>query len=128
MRRHLLAITLPLLLVSCIPSAPLGSNSVSSKPAENRLGSVVEYGELNGQPLKGYLAVPKSEGPFPALVLIHQWWGLNQNIRDFAEKFANEGYAALAVDLYGGKVATTSAEAQELAGSVRSDIDGGLRI
>lgn len=47
-----------------------------------------------------YIAVPEGEGPFPALVLIHEWWGLNDNIKSLADDFAEQGYVALAVDLY----------------------------
>lgn len=71
----------------------------------------------------GYLAQPSEEGTYPALVLIHEWWGLNDNIRDLAEEFAAQGYVALAVDLYDGEVADTPEAAGELAGSVRGDVD-----
>jgi len=71
----------------------------------------------------GYLALPEGDGPFPAVILIHEWWGLNDNIRDLAEDFAGQGYVALAVDLYDGMVATTPAEAGALAGSVRDNTE-----
>jgi len=62
-----------------------------------------------------YLALPKAgKAPFPAMVLIHEWYGLNDHIKHWADRMAGEGYATLAVDLYGGKVATTSQEAQAL--------------
>ena len=51
--------------------------------------------------LTGYLAQPDGEGPFPALVVIHEAFGLNDDIKDIARRFANEGYIALAVDLFG---------------------------
>lgn len=47
-----------------------------------------------------YLARPEGDGPFPGVVVIHEIFGLNENIRDIARRFANEGYAALAVDLF----------------------------
>ncbi|HLI88596.1 MAG TPA: dienelactone hydrolase family protein [Ktedonobacteraceae bacterium] len=50
-----------------------------------------------------YLARPDGEGPFPGVVIIHEIYGLNENIRDIARRFANEGYAALAVDLFTGR-------------------------
>ncbi len=71
----------------------------------------------------GYLAKPEGEGPFPAVLLIHEWWGLNENIRQNAERFAEEGYAALAVDLYNGSSATDPDDARKLATSVREDMD-----
>ncbi len=72
---------------------------------------------------QGYLATPVGEGPFPAVVLIHEWWGLNDNIRGLADDFAAAGYVALAVDLYDGTLATTPEEAGRLAGAVRDDVD-----
>ncbi len=47
-----------------------------------------------------YLARPEGAGPFPGVVIIHEVYGLNENIKDIARRFANEGYAALAVDLF----------------------------
>ncbi|HET6516938.1 MAG TPA: PQQ-dependent sugar dehydrogenase [Nitrosopumilaceae archaeon] len=70
---------------------------------------------------QGYLARPTSEGKFPGIVMIHEWWGLNENIKDMAEKLASHGYVVLAVDLYNGKVATTSDEARQLIGSFDSN-------
>jgi carboxymethylenebutenolidase len=53
--------------------------------------------------LAAYLATPDSEGPFPGMVVIHEIFGLNDNIKDIARRFAAEGYAALAVDLFAGR-------------------------
>ena len=53
--------------------------------------------------LEAYLATPEGAGPFPGVVVIHEIFGLNDNIRDIARRFANEGYAALAVDLFAGR-------------------------
>lgn len=72
---------------------------------------------------EGYLAVPEGEGPFPALILIHEWWGLNDNIRGLADDFAEQGYVALAVDLYDGAAAATPDEARVLAAGVRENIE-----
>lgn len=55
----------------------------------------------DGQPRDAYLARPSGDGPFPALVVIHEVYGLNDNIREIAKRFAREGYVALAVDLFG---------------------------
>ncbi len=71
----------------------------------------------------GYLASPQGEGPFPGIVLIHEWWGLNENIKDLADDFAEQGYVALAVDLYDGELADTPDRAGELAGSVRENVE-----
>ncbi len=48
-----------------------------------------------------YLARPDGDGPFPGVLVIHEIFGLNDNIKDIAERFANEGYVALAIDLFG---------------------------
>ena len=62
----------------------------------------------------GYLALPDSPGPHPAIVVVHEWWGLNDWVKEQAQRFANQGYAALAVDLYRGKSASNPDEAHEL--------------
>jgi carboxymethylenebutenolidase len=51
----------------------------------------------------GYFAMPDSSGPFPGVVVIHEAFGLNENIKGIARRFAQEGYAALAVDLFAGR-------------------------
>jgi len=51
----------------------------------------------------GHLALPDSSGPHPGVVVIHEAYGLNENIKDIAGRFAEQGYAALAVDLFGGR-------------------------
>jgi carboxymethylenebutenolidase len=61
-----------------------------------------------------YLALPEGVGKKPAIVVIQEWWGLNDFIRGKADEFARKGYVALAVDLYRGKVATDSDTAHQL--------------
>lgn len=51
--------------------------------------------------VEGYIARPAGNGPFPGIVVIHEIHGLNENIKDIARRFAQEGYVALAVDLFG---------------------------
>jgi len=55
------------------------------------------------QQLAAYYACPEGTGPFPGIVVIHEIFGLTQNIQDIAQRFANEGFAALAVDLFSGR-------------------------
>jgi len=69
----------------------------------------------------GLIYTPAGKGPFPAIIVIHEWWGLNDWVKEQASKLADEGYVALAVDLYRGKVATTSDEAHELMRGVPED-------
>ena len=56
-----------------------------------------------GREIDGYLALPAGEGPFPALIVIQEIWGLDDHIKDVARRFADEGYVALAPDLYTGE-------------------------
>jgi carboxymethylenebutenolidase len=60
----------------------------------------------------GHLALPGTGGPRPAVVMIHEWWGLNDQIKGKADELAREGYVVLAVDLFKGRVAATPQEAQ----------------
>jgi carboxymethylenebutenolidase len=71
--------------------------------------------------VSGYLAVPGSPGRHPALVVIQEWWGLNDWVKEQAREFAEHGYVALAPDLYHGKVATVPEEARKLAQSMPRD-------
>ena len=73
-----------------------------------------------GETVSGAIALPATQ-PAPALLLIHEWWGLNAEIKTMAAEFAKEGYVALAADLYGGSVATSPQEAQALMQSVDSE-------
>jgi carboxymethylenebutenolidase len=69
----------------------------------------------NGSPLPGYLAQPEGEGTHPGVVVIQEWWGLNDHIKDVTERFARAGYVALAPDLYRGEVAAEPDDARRLA-------------
>jgi carboxymethylenebutenolidase len=71
--------------------------------------------------ISGYLALPDSPGRHPSLVIIHEWWGLNDWVKDQAQRFAEQGYVALAVDLYRGKVANDPGTAHELMRGLPQD-------
>jgi carboxymethylenebutenolidase len=71
----------------------------------------------NGGTAYGYLAVPES-GTGPGLIVIQEWWGLDDHIADVCNRFAREGFVALAPDLYGGRVAHNEEEAATLAGQL----------
>jgi carboxymethylenebutenolidase len=71
--------------------------------------------------VQGVLYTPAGNGPFPALIVIHEWWGLNDWVKDQASKLADQGYISLAVDLYRGKVATTPEMAHEIMRGVPED-------
>ncbi|HYE60222.1 MAG TPA: dienelactone hydrolase family protein [Candidatus Kapabacteria bacterium] len=71
--------------------------------------------------IKGFFAMPETEGTYPGVIMIHEWWGLNDNIKAMAKELAKDGYMVLAVDLYNGRVATTSSEAQKLRSSLKQE-------
>ncbi len=98
-----------------LPSAVLGT-----APAPQ--GMHVQYFAQDSA-ARGYLAIPDGEGPFPALVLIHEWNGLVDRIRQMADAFAAEGYVALAADLYSGRTGSTREENMALVGETREDPD-----
>ena len=68
----------------------------------------------NGETGTGYLATPEGNGPFPGVIVVQEWWGLDDHIKDVASRFAKEGFVALAPDLYHGQVASEPNEAQKL--------------
>jgi carboxymethylenebutenolidase len=71
--------------------------------------------------VQGMLYTPEGKGPFPAIVVIHEWWGLNDWVKEQAAKLSDQGYVTLAIDLYRGKVATTPEEAHEIMRGVPED-------
>ena len=93
--------------------SPEASPVASTAPSTRVESSEVHYATLEDDPrteIHGYLARPTiagSTGAAPGILLVHEWWGLNDNIRSVADRFAGEGYVALAVDLYEGRVADT---------------------
>ena len=84
------------------------------------MGSMIEFAR-NGQRLGGYAANPQGAGPFPAVIVIQEWWGLNEHIKNVAERYAREGYVALAPDLYGGKVTADPNEAGKLMSALNRE-------
>jgi carboxymethylenebutenolidase len=82
------------------------------------------YGEAQARNLVGFLAMPGDAiEPLPGIVVIHEWWGLNDNIKAMTRRLAGEGYIALAVDLYGGANAATPEQAQVLMAGLLADPD-----
>jgi carboxymethylenebutenolidase len=143
MRRTSLLLTI--LAVACAPAddqnsggmasaaAPPGPRVAMAPTASGELPPAIigQGGALQGADLPyysghpttvGYLAVPEGEGPFPALIIIHQWNGLVDRVREVADDFAAEGYVTLAADLYSGRVGTDADEnmslVQETQGSM----------
>ena len=83
-------------------------------------GKSVSY-KSGDETVQAMLHTPTGKGPFPGIIVIHEWWGLNDWVKEQASKLADQGYAALAVDLYRGKVATTPEEAHEIMRGVPED-------
>jgi carboxymethylenebutenolidase len=86
-------------------------------------GTQVSY-KSGDDTVQGVLYTPSGKGPFPAIVVIHEWWGLNDWVKEQAAKLADQGYVALAVDLYRSKVATTPDMAHELMRGLAEDRAG----
>lgn len=96
-----------------LPAAILGT-------APPPRGEDVAYFEGNPE-TAGYLSVPEGEGPFPAVILIHEWDGLVDRVRQTADALADEGYVALAADLYAGRTGSSRDENMALVQEARSD-------
>jgi carboxymethylenebutenolidase len=71
--------------------------------------------------ISGFLAVPDKPGVYPGVIAIHEWWGLNDWVKEQAEKLAAQGYVVLAVDLYRGKATADASEAHELMRGLPQD-------
>ncbi|MDB4930690.1 MAG: Dienelactone hydrolase family [Myxococcaceae bacterium] len=74
----------------------------------------------DGRAVHGALALPAGDAPAGAVILAHEWYGLNDDMRRLADRFAAEGFVALAVDLYDGRVAADTAEAMQLSGAMKT--------
>ena len=90
------------------------SPAARTAPARPVISENLPYAEIGDELVYGYFVAPADMfEPLPAVIMIHEWWGLNDNIRAMADRLAAEGYIVLAVDLSGGKVATNAAEARQ---------------
>lgn len=124
-----LSLSLPFLLFAFV-AVTANAEMTLSATADDALPPAIvgEAPELSGQMLgyfsaddqaQGYLAVPDGEGPHGAVILIHEWNGLVQRVKETADAFAAEGYVALAADLYSGR---TGANPQENMALVRETL------
>ena len=107
-----------------VPVAPTAAGALPS-------AIVGEGGALEGMDLSyvagddatlGYLAIPEGEGPFPALVIIHEWNGLVDRVRQVADDFAAEGYVTLAADLFQGRTGSNPEENMALVQESMNDM------
>ena len=83
-------------------------------------GETVSY-KSGTATVNGYLARPSGNGPFPGVIVIQEWWGLNDWVKQQADALAKEGYVALAPDLYRGKVTSSQEEAHQLMSGLSQD-------
>ncbi len=104
--------------------APTPTPAAQVEPQVPVLEQELAYGEGQRSNFVGYLAMPQDAAePLPAVIVIHEWWGLNENIRAMTRRLAGEGYVALAVDLYGGATAQTPDAAQALMAALLAEPD-----
>lgn len=121
-RAVVLFVTLSTVLVSCVSI----EDTVKMTPRTN-----VTYTARDGTRISAYLAQPEGEGPHPAVLMIHEWWGLNEDITILADALAEEGFVVLAADAYRGNLGTSVAQALSLTRNtpfeqIRSDLDSAL--
>jgi len=101
---------LAVLIVAALPAA--AAADVTTKDVTLKSGK---------DEIKAFVAVPEGKGPFPGVVVIQEWWGLNDWIKEQAKHLAKEGYVAIAPDLYRGEVATEPKKAMELSKGLPQD-------
>jgi len=112
------AIAVALVCLVC-PSAQAGEGS-SEEPTYKVSENPVRY-TSGPDTVRGVLYIPRAKVPRPGIIVIHEWWGLNTWVQESARRLAEQGYVALAIDLYRGEVATDAEMAHELMRAVPED-------
>ncbi len=83
------------------------------EPSREVIAETLPYAEVDEELVYGYFVFPADMvEPLPAVIMIHEWWGLNDGVRSMADRLAAEGYIVLAVDLFGGSTTTSPAGAR----------------
>jgi len=96
----------------------VGDEEIIIQDADERMNAEwITYGDF-----RGYLVKPV-EANSPGVVMIHEWWGLNQNIKNMAHDLAEEGFTVIAVDLFDGQLADNSNDARKYSTEVRNNMD-----
>jgi carboxymethylenebutenolidase len=108
-RRAALLCGAALLLLAVLVALPLAADKTAA-PSEP---SVIHVATPDGG-VDAFVAWPAGKSSVPAVIVVHEWWGLNDQIREVARRLARQGYLAVVPDLYHGKVANTPEEAHEL--------------
>ena len=107
---------------------PVASPAATTAPTARVNSRAAIYTTIDGQKVEGWLAWPagKEMGSSPGLIIIHEWWGLNENIKQTSERLAAEGYVTLAVDLYRGETAEIPKTAMKLMQSLNAEAEAGV--
>ncbi len=101
-------------------------NGSAKAPVQQVVSEWVTYGSAGGRELRGYLARPAAAKPgAPAVLVVHEWWGINDNVKMMTDRIAGEGFVALAVDLMKGVVTADAAVAEKLYIAGMEDVAGG---
>jgi carboxymethylenebutenolidase len=113
MKKLLLSLVAAALIAAGCPTEP----STNIQPTMSVTEAAIHDGDLYG----AFFVKDPAPSSAPGLLIVHEWWGLNDQVKDEARKLADQGYAVFAIDLYDGEVAKDAARAGELAGKVRSN-------
>ena len=106
--------------------SPVTTKAAMRAPESDTRSSEVIYGQTGEQQHKGYLSQPENKKVKSGLIVIHEWWGLNEDIHLMADQLAGLGYHSLAVDLYDGKSADGVREAFQLSTGLSKNEDAAL--
>jgi len=95
-------------------------SSCAARQSNSPKTRMVTFGRAT-EKVGGFLALPRDARRHRAIIVIHEWWGLNEWVKEQAEKLAANGYVTLAVDLYQGRVAADRSEARKLKRGLRQE-------
>jgi carboxymethylenebutenolidase len=94
---------------------PAAAADITIADPQAALTQTITYGRIDGTSLQAFVAWPEAaEAAPPGVIVVHEWWGLNDNVKEMTRKLAEAGYLAFAVDLFDGAVAKTPDEARAL--------------
>ncbi|HKN48249.1 MAG TPA: dienelactone hydrolase family protein [Candidatus Polarisedimenticolia bacterium] len=102
------------------PAPPAYGGAPIASSAAAPAGEMVAF-QAGGEKVRGYLVRPTLHGHRPAVVVVHEWWGLNTQIKGVADRLAELGFLTVVPDLYGGKVADEPGLAHELMRGLNED-------
>lgn len=128
-KRILLIVLVALALLVAIPVAIIAADAVVGPDTADYANTT--FSDTGGNELLGYLAEPDGPGPHPAVMMLHEWWGLNQDITLLADALAAEGYVVFVPDAYRGRVTSQIPRALYLRlgtpeDQVKADLDAAL--